>query len=62
MLVSYLLCACRDLDENLQQALHGYLEARGIKSSLFDVLHKYMLNKDDREHLGWLKNIKGLIA
>ncbi|CAL9045835.1 uncharacterized protein At2g39795, mitochondrial [Musa acuminata AAA Group] len=51
-----------DLDENLQQALHGYLEARGIKSSLFDVLHKYMLNKDDREHLGWLKNIKGLIA
>ncbi|URE00028.1 Mitochondrial glycoprotein [Musa troglodytarum] len=51
-----------DLDENLQEALHRYLEARGIKSSLFDVLHKYMMNKDEREYLGWLKNMKGLIA
>ncbi|KAJ8504272.1 hypothetical protein OPV22_005158 [Ensete ventricosum] len=51
-----------DLDENLQKALHRYLEARGIKNSLFDVLHKYMWNKDERESLRWLKNMKGLIA
>ncbi|RRT84725.1 hypothetical protein B296_00010992 [Ensete ventricosum] len=51
-----------DLDENLQKALHRYLEARGIKNSLFDVLHKYMSNKDERESLRWLKNMKGLIA
>ncbi|RZR86530.1 hypothetical protein BHM03_00013758 [Ensete ventricosum] len=51
-----------DLDENLQKALHRYLEARGIKNSLFDVLHKYMWNKDERESLRWSKNMKGLIA
>lgn len=56
------LCGCRDLDENLQKALHKYLEVRGIKSSLFDFLHEYMLAKDEREYLTWLKNMKEFVA
>ncbi|WOK94151.1 hypothetical protein Cni_G02853 [Canna indica] len=51
-----------DLDENLQKSLHKYLEVRGIKSSQFDFLHEYMLNKDEREYLVWLKNMKEFIA
>ncbi|XP_074578789.1 uncharacterized protein At2g39795, mitochondrial-like [Curcuma longa] len=51
-----------DLDENLQKAMHKYLEERGIKSSLFDFLHEYMLNKDEKEYLVWLKSMKEFIA
>ncbi|PKU81539.1 Uncharacterized protein MA16_Dca007646 [Dendrobium catenatum] len=48
-----------DLDENLQKALHKYLEVRGIKSSsLHSFLYEYMINKDEREYLKWLKNLK----
>lgn len=47
-----------DLDESLKKALRNYLKERGIKRSLFDFLHEYMLHKDDREYLMWLKNIK----
>ncbi|CAL9780383.1 unnamed protein product [Musa acuminata subsp. burmannicoides] len=51
-----------DLDENLQKALYKYLEVRGIESSLFDFLHEYMLAKDEREYLTWLKNMKEFVA
>ncbi|KAL0919402.1 hypothetical protein M5K25_011494 [Dendrobium thyrsiflorum] len=48
-----------DLDENLQKAFHKYLEVRGIKSSsLHSFLYEYMINKDEREYLKWLKNLK----
>ncbi|KAJ6824513.1 uncharacterized protein M6B38_379570 [Iris pallida] len=50
-----------DLDESLQKALHKYLKERGIEGSLFDLLHEYMMNKDEREYLMWLKNMKGFI-
>nr|XP_010932135.1 uncharacterized protein At2g39795, mitochondrial [Elaeis guineensis] len=50
-----------DLDENLQKALHKYLEERGIKGSLFGFLHSYMMNKDEKEYLVWLKNMKEFI-
>ncbi|XP_010270591.1 PREDICTED: uncharacterized protein At2g39795, mitochondrial-like [Nelumbo nucifera] len=50
-----------DLDENLQKALYKYLEVRGIRSSLTNFLQEYMINKDNREYLGWLKNMKGFI-
>lgn len=52
---------CRDLDEILQKALHKYLEERGIKGSLFGFLHSYMMNKDEKEYLVWLKNMKEFI-
>ncbi|KAG1359020.1 hypothetical protein COCNU_08G004660 [Cocos nucifera] len=50
-----------DLDENLQKALHKYLEERGIKGYLFGFLHSYMMNKDEKEYLVWLKNMKEFI-
>ncbi|KAJ6823074.1 uncharacterized protein M6B38_340825 [Iris pallida] len=50
-----------DLDESLQNALYRYLKARGIKASLFDPLFAYMINKDDREYLLWLKNMKEFV-
>ncbi|PKA60383.1 Uncharacterized protein AXF42_Ash008443 [Apostasia shenzhenica] len=50
-----------DLDENLQKAFHKYLEVRGFQDSLHSFLHEYMMNKDEREYLTWLKNIKEFI-
>ncbi|KAK6234249.1 hypothetical protein QUC31_006655 [Theobroma cacao] len=50
-----------DLDENLQKAFHKYLEIRGIKPSTTNFLHEYMINKDGREYLRWLKNLKKFI-
>nr|GLL20888.1 uncharacterized protein At2g39795, mitochondrial-like [Ipomoea trifida] len=50
-----------DLDENLQKAFHKYLEIRGIKPSTTNFLHEYMINKDGREYLMWLKNLKKFV-
>ncbi|XP_077241362.1 uncharacterized protein At2g39795, mitochondrial-like [Tasmannia lanceolata] len=50
-----------DLDEQLQKAFYKYLDVRGINSSLTDFLQDYMMNKDGREYLGWLKNMKKFI-
>ncbi|XP_052184559.1 uncharacterized protein At2g39795, mitochondrial-like [Diospyros lotus] len=50
-----------DLDENLQKAFHKYLEIRGIKPSTTNFLHEYMINKDNREYLMWLKNLKKFV-
>lgn len=50
-----------DLDESLQKALQKYLETRGIKSTITKFLQEYMRNKDFREYLMWLKNLKGFI-
>ncbi|XVE69254.1 hypothetical protein DITRI_Ditri09bG0137700 [Diplodiscus trichospermus] len=50
-----------DLDENLQKAFHKYLEVRGIKPSTTNYLHEYMINKDSREYLRWLKNLKKFV-
>ncbi|KAG6395327.1 hypothetical protein SASPL_145970 [Salvia splendens] len=47
-----------DLDENLQKALHRYLEIRGIKASTTNFLHGYMINKDTTEYVEWLKKIQ----
>ncbi|RWR92443.1 Mitochondrial glycoprotein [Cinnamomum micranthum f. kanehirae] len=50
-----------DLDENLQKAFHKYLTIRGIKPSTTNFLHEYMINKDSKEYLNWLKNLKKFI-
>ncbi|XVF83753.1 hypothetical protein PTKIN_Ptkin16aG0517600 [Pterospermum kingtungense] len=50
-----------DLDENLQKAFHKFLEIRGIKPSTTNYLHEYMINKDSREYLQWLKNLKKFV-
>ncbi|KAL0452819.1 UNVERIFIED_CONTAM: putative protein, mitochondrial [Sesamum latifolium] len=49
-----------DLDENLQKAFHKYLELRGIKPSTTNFLHGYMVDKDSREYITWLKNLRSL--
>lgn len=50
-----------DLDENLQKAFKRYLSLRGFKGSLFDSLYEYLDNKEEREYLNWLKNIRGFV-
>lgn len=52
---------CSDLDENLQKAFHKFLEIRGIKPSFTDFLSDYVANKDSREYLQWLKDIKAFV-
>ncbi|KAL3838450.1 hypothetical protein ACJIZ3_023041 [Penstemon smallii] len=50
-----------DLDENLQKAFHKYLEIRGIKPSTTNFLHGYMVDKDSREYITWLKNVQKFV-
>lgn len=50
-----------DLDENLQKAFHKYLEVRGIKPSITNFLHEYMIAKDSKEYMNWLKNLKNFV-
>ncbi|KAI3840399.1 hypothetical protein MKX03_037811 [Papaver bracteatum] len=51
-----------ELDENLQKAFHKYLEIRGIKPKTTNFLHEYMVNKDSREYLNWLKDLNDLVS
>ncbi|KAK6135885.1 hypothetical protein DH2020_030372 [Rehmannia glutinosa] len=51
----------KDLDENLQKAFHKYLEIRGIKPSTTNFLHGYMIDKDSREYITWLKNLQKFV-
>lgn len=51
----------QDLDESLQKSFHKYLEIRGIKPSTTNFLHEYMINKDSKEYLVWLKKVKSFI-
>lgn len=50
-----------DLDENLQKVFHKYLEIRGVKPSTTNFLHEYMINKDSKEYVMWLKNLKKFV-
>ncbi|XP_020244610.1 uncharacterized protein At2g39795, mitochondrial-like, partial [Asparagus officinalis] len=50
-----------DLDENLQKAFHKYLELRGVTPITTNFLHEYMINKDSREYLRWLENLKAFV-
>ncbi|KAL2932365.1 hypothetical protein RDABS01_006680 [Bienertia sinuspersici] len=50
-----------DLDENLQKAFHKYLEIRGIKPSTTNFLHEYMVEKDNKEYVRWLKDVKNFV-
>ncbi|KAL9226630.1 hypothetical protein vseg_002419 [Gypsophila vaccaria] len=50
-----------DLDENLQKAFHKYLEIRGIKPITTNFLHEYMIEKDNKEYVKWLKDVKKFI-
>ncbi|GAV88842.1 MAM33 domain-containing protein [Cephalotus follicularis] len=47
-----------DLDDKLREALREYLEVRGINCTTVKFLHQYMTNKDAKEYLVWLNNLK----
>ncbi|KAF9597699.1 hypothetical protein IFM89_021186 [Coptis chinensis] len=51
----------QDLDENLQKGFYKYLEVRGIKPSTTNFLYEYMMKKDGKEYLRWLKNVKKFV-
>ncbi|KAL6212988.1 hypothetical protein ACLB2K_018203 [Fragaria x ananassa] len=48
----------RDVNEEIQKKLCGYLEARGVNDELSLFLHQYMMNKDRIELIRWLGNLK----
>ncbi|KAG2334789.1 hypothetical protein Bca4012_000269 [Brassica carinata] len=48
-------------DEKLRTAFHRYNEIRGIAPSMINFLHEYMINKDSKEHLLWLKTLKNFV-
>ncbi|XP_059463645.1 uncharacterized protein At2g39795, mitochondrial-like [Corylus avellana] len=50
-----------DLDKNLKKAFHKYLEYRGINLGTAKFLGEYMRNKDSKEYLLWLNNIKSFV-
>ncbi|CAH2064041.1 unnamed protein product [Thlaspi arvense] len=51
----------QELDENMRKSFHKFLETRGIKPSATDFMYEYMMKKDSREYLLWLKNLKNFI-
>ncbi|KAL0728743.1 hypothetical protein Bca4012_024836 [Brassica carinata] len=50
-----------DLDESLKKAFHRFLEIRGITPTITDFLEDYVANKDNREYLHWLKDVKTFV-
>ncbi|KAJ4907587.1 Mitochondrial glycoprotein family protein [Raphanus sativus] len=50
-----------DLDENLQKAFHRFLEIRGIKPTITEVVAGYLVNKASRERFQWLKDVKSFV-
>ncbi|KAL9230158.1 hypothetical protein vseg_005545 [Gypsophila vaccaria] len=50
-----------DLDENLQKGFLKYLEIRGVKPSTTNFLHEYMIEKDNKEYVRWLKDVKSFV-
>lgn len=51
----------QELDDNLQDSLYDFLEARGIDDKLTEFLHKYMRSKDKNEYLRWMDSLKTYI-
>ncbi|XP_052183825.1 uncharacterized protein At2g39795, mitochondrial-like isoform X2 [Diospyros lotus] len=48
----------KELDDELQDSLYGFLEARGINDGLAAFLHEYMKNKDKAEFIRWMGTVK----
>lgn len=51
----------RELDDELQEAVRGYLEERGVDDDLAEFLHGYMVNKDKAELVRWLRNVEAYV-
>ncbi|KAG8380701.1 hypothetical protein BUALT_Bualt06G0043300 [Buddleja alternifolia] len=46
-----------DVDEKVRDALHGYIEERGINESLFPFLQAWLYVKDHRNLMRWFKTV-----
>ncbi|CAB4272931.1 unnamed protein product [Prunus armeniaca] len=51
----------KELDDELQDALYEFSEARGINDDLAVFLHEYMKNKDKTEFIRWMGTVKSVI-
>ncbi|CAN4116044.1 unnamed protein product [Withania somnifera] len=49
------------LNESLQKSFYEYLEVRGLTGSAANFLLEYVISKDTKEYIRWLKNIKSFI-
>ncbi|XP_073053753.1 uncharacterized protein At2g39795, mitochondrial-like [Primulina eburnea] len=51
----------KELDDELQDSLYDFLEARGIDDDLAVFLHQYITNKDKMEYIRWLEKVKSFV-
>ncbi|XP_037495990.1 uncharacterized protein LOC105640816 [Jatropha curcas] len=47
----------RELDEKMRDALHSYIEERGVNESLFNFLQAWLYVKDHRNLMRWFKSV-----
>ncbi|XP_017216498.1 uncharacterized protein At2g39790, mitochondrial [Daucus carota subsp. sativus] len=52
----------QDLDDKMKNAIHGYLEERGINESLFSFLQAWLYVKDHRQLMEWFKSVGTFIT
>ncbi|XP_066315110.1 uncharacterized protein At2g39795, mitochondrial-like isoform X2 [Miscanthus floridulus] len=52
----------QELDEKVRDALHLYIEARGINEKLFRFLQAWLYVKDHRNLIRWFKSVGSLIS
>ena len=51
-----------DLEENLQEAFFEYLHERGITYDFARYLFNFAIDKEQREYMNWLKDIKSFVS
>lgn len=61
MFLNLLVSIFRELDDELQDSLYDFLEARGVDDKLAEFLHTYMRYKDKNEYLRWMESMKTYI-
>uniref|UniRef100_A0A0D9V692 Mitochondrial glycoprotein n=1 Tax=Leersia perrieri TaxID=77586 RepID=A0A0D9V692_9ORYZ len=52
----------QELDENVRDAFHHYIEARGINEKLFPFLQAWLYVKDHRNLIRWFKSVGTFIS
>ncbi|KAL3647444.1 hypothetical protein CASFOL_008412 [Castilleja foliolosa] len=50
-----------DINEKVRDALHGYIEERGINESLFPFLQAWLYVKDHRNLMRWFKTVGSFV-
>ncbi|KAK4708091.1 hypothetical protein R3W88_029016 [Solanum pinnatisectum] len=51
----------QDIDEKMRDALHSFIEERGINESLFPFLQAWLYVKDHRNLMRWFKTVGSLV-